>query len=170
MGFEIKTAAELLELAMPGARARRREARQNPVLHAVWQTFVDRGGPAALTDIAHTMNAPRDSVRDALAELDAADLLVLDGDAVRVAYPFTAGPNVFAVEIAPGVERYACCAVDALGIAPMLGRSITVRSGCHHCGERFTLDVEPDGPRSLPDTMVWVAPREACAGRLDAGL
>ena|SRR5712691_7584111 len=166
MGFEIKTAAALLALAMPGASERRREARQNPMLHAVWQAFLDRGGPVAVGDVARS----HAGARDALAALDTADLIVIDSDAVRVAYPFSTGPNAFAVEVAPGVERYACCAVDALGLAPMLEQSITVRAACHHCGERFTIDVDPDGPRAFAEAMVWVAPRDACGGRLDSGL
>ena len=160
MGFEIKTAAELIELARPAALEKRREARRNLVLHAVWQAFVERGGPVPL----------RGDLRDELLALDAEDVLVVDGDVVPVAYPFTTGPNVFAVEVAPGVERYACCAIDALGLAPMLEQSIVVRTACHHCGERLTIDVAPDGPRSALDAMVWVAPRDACAGRLASGL
>jgi len=160
MGFEIKTAAALIGLPTPATWAARREARQNPVLHAVWQAFLDRGGPVAR----------RGDARDALLALDAEDLLVVDGDVVPVAYPFTTRPNAFAVEVARGVERYACCAIDALGLAPMLGRSVVVRTACHHCGEPFTIDVAPDGPRSMPEAMVWVAPRDACAGRLASGL
>jgi hypothetical protein len=60
--------------------------------------------------------------------------------------------------------------VDALGLAPMLAERITVRSACHHCGEPIVIDVDPEGPRSLPEAMVWVAPREACGPRLASGL
>jgi Alkylmercury lyase len=34
-----------------------------------------------------------------------------------------------------GRERYACYAVDALGIVAMLRERVDIRARCHHCGE-----------------------------------
>ena len=171
MTLPIKTAAELLDLALPGSWTARREARQDAVLRAVWQHFLDRGGPAPIAEIERAVgDRPPHDVRTALTELDAADLLVLADREVSLAYPFSTGPNEFAVEVAPGVQRYAFCAIDALGLAPMLGRAITVRSRCHHCGDPLEISMDEDGPRSLPEAMVWVAPREACGPRVATGL
>jgi hypothetical protein len=166
----IRTAAEVRDLAPPGLLAARREARLDETLHAVWQRFLDQGGPVPIDDVVRAL-APRGSadVRASIAALDADDLLVVDRDAIQLAYPFASGPNVFAVDVA-GVTRYACCAVDALGLAPMLGEAITVRARCHHCAEPFVIDVDPAGARSQAEAMVWVAPREACGGRLSSGL
>lgn len=170
MTFPIRTAAQVRELAQPGALAARRDARQDETLRAVWQGFLDGRGPVPIEDIVRARpHRPAAETRAALAALDAADLIVVADDAVPFAYPFATGPNPFAVEV-DGVTCYACCAVDALGLAPMLGARITVRSGCHHCGEPIVIDVDPDGPRSLPHTMVWIAPREACGPRLASGL
>ena len=170
MKAPIRTAAQVREMARPGALAARRDARQDETLHAVWQGFVAGRGPVPIADIVRMLpHCPEADTRAALATLDADDLIVLAGDAVPFAYPFASGPNPFAVEVA-GVACYACCAVDALGLAPMLGERITVRSGCHHCGDPIVIDVEPEGPRSVADTMVWVAPREACGPRLASGL
>jgi len=154
MPLEIRNAVE---------RAKRRDARQSAALHAVWRHFMDYGGPVPL-------EALEVDVRGAITSLDEADLLLLEDGVIQFAYPFTTGPNAFAVELPGGVIRYACCAIDALGLAPMLGEAITVRSGCHHCGEPLAIDVGPDGPRSLSEVMVWVAPREACEGRVASGL
>jgi hypothetical protein len=41
---------------------------------------------------------------------------------VDLAYPFSASPTAFVVRLPDGRERYACCATDALGIAPMVGQ------------------------------------------------
>ena len=124
---------------------------------------MDEGGPVPL-------EAVDQSLREAIKALDEADLVLLEDGVIPFAYPFTTGPDTFAVELPGGVIRYACCAVDALGLAPMLGESIRVRSHGHHCAEPLTIDVSPDGPRSLPEAMVWVAPRDACAGRVASGL
>ena len=49
------------------------------------------------------------------------------------------------------------CAIDALGIAPMLGQRVRVRSRCHHCGEPLELEVDPAGSGlEAEGVMVWV--------------
>ncbi|WP_406055421.1 alkylmercury lyase family protein [Kribbella sp. NBC_00889] len=62
----------------------------------------------------------------ALHELDAIRL-TSDGE-IAVAYPFSATPTRHRVRIADQVDVYAMCAVDALGIAPMLGQDTVIHS------------------------------------------
>ena len=77
-----------------------------------------------------------------------------------MAYPFSAAPTAFVVRLADDRERYACCAIDALGVAPMLGESVHVRSQCHHCGATLEFDVAPTGPAADAEgVMVWVGVR-----------
>jgi hypothetical protein len=160
--LEIRTAIE---------RRARRDARQGAVLHEVWQQFLDRGGPLPIDDIERAFrDRAAGDVRASLMALDEADLLLIADDVIQLAYPFTTGPNAFAVEITGGVTRYTCCAVDALGIAPMLDQAVTIRSRCHHCDEPLVIETEPDGPRALLDAMVWIAPRDPCAARVASGL
>ena len=151
-------------------REARRDARQGAVLHEVWQQFLDRGGPLAVGDIENALRGTVDDVRGALKALDDSDLLLIENDAVRLAYPFMTGPNEFAVELASGVTRYSCCAIDALGLAPMLGEALTIRSRCHQSGAALVIETDTDGPRSLPDVVVWIAPRDACGPRVATGL
>jgi hypothetical protein len=102
-----------------------------------------------------------------LARLDRGDHLLLEGDAVILAYPFTAGPNAFGVRLADGQERYACCAIDALGIAAMLRQRIHVTSRCHHSGAPLAFAVDQAGPEpAAAGTMVWVGERQADARRV----
>jgi len=97
-----------------------------------------------------------------LARLDAQDLILLQDDAVALAYPFSGLATAFVVRLANGQERYACCAVDALGIAAMLRQRIDVRSRCHHCGEALAFAADAVGPEpSAAGTMVWIGKREA---------
>lgn len=159
MRVEIRTAAELLTPERAREWAVRRAQRDHPLLRAIWREFVEVGGPVALAaasrglaDLAH------DEVRGCAASLDAADLIQLDGDRVRLAYPFTTGPNDFEVVLPGGRRRYACCAIDALGVAPMVGVSVTVRSRCHQSGVPLVFDVDPiAGPLRVPSgCLAWV--------------
>lgn len=64
-----------------------------------------------------------------LAELHDLDVVRLDTDGhIRAAYPFSALPTRHVVAIEDGPSVYSMCAVDALGIAEMLGRDIVITS------------------------------------------
>jgi Alkylmercury lyase len=156
---EIRTAAELLAAERSGEWAARRAQRDDPVLRAIWREFVERGGPVALEAVAAGVPglAP-DGVRDRAAALDEADLIGLTGDRVGLAYPFTASPNAYQVTLPGGRARYACCAIDALGVAPMLGTPVTVRSRCHRSAAPLVFDVDPvGGPRDAPPgVLTWI--------------
>jgi len=79
---------------------------------------------------------------------------------VDLAYPFSAIPTLFVVRVRGGQERYTCCAIDALGIAPMLGQPVEIRSQCHDCGIPLTFSVDPDGPGPGADgVMLWLGKR-----------
>ena len=81
---------------------------------------------------------PVDAVREALASLEACDCVVMKGDQVRVAYPFTTEPVPHEVVSSRGTAR-ANCAVDALGAGAMLGEDVEIRSTCSYCGASIRL-------------------------------
>lgn len=85
-----------------------------------------------------------------LAELHAGDFLRLDAAGrIRAGYPFSAQPTPHVVRISGGPEVYAMCAIDALGIAAMLGTEITVASADPGIGEEITVTVAADGRTAL---------------------
>lgn len=147
---------------MEGHGADRRAARETDLSRRVFRAFVDRPGPVQVDEMvsAFPAQAPG-SVHEALAKLDEEDLLRIEAGRIDLAYPFSASPTHFQVDVGQGRgERYVCCAIDALGIAPMLGRRVRIRSQCHHCGGPMQLSVDPSGPG--PDAegvMVWVGKR-----------
>jgi hypothetical protein len=50
--------------------------------------------------------------------------------------------------------------VDALGIAPMIGQPIEIRSHCHHCREPLELTSTPEGARpERSGVMLWIGQR-----------
>ena len=158
MGLEIKTAEELIDPALEARWGARRAARQTDVLQLILRTFVDRGGPIPVGAIVATFpDLPRDAVWETLITLDEEDLIQVREGQVNMAYPFSAVPTPFVVRLADGRERYACCAIDALGIAPMLGQRVHIRSQCHHCKAPLKFSVGPRGPGPEDaDVMVWV--------------
>ncbi len=162
MAVEIRTAAELIALDVEGPGPARRAARETALLQRVLRAFVDRAGPVRVEEIVAAFpGQASESILEALARLDEEDLVRLDGGRVDLAYPFSVSPTPFMVDLGRGRgERYACCAVDALGMAPMLGQPVRIRSRCHHCAMPLKLSVDPSGPG--PDAagvMVWVGKR-----------
>ena len=98
--------------AEPAARA---------VHQAVLRAFATTGGPPPVSTL--------EQVAPILARLHEADVIRLDpAGAVRVAYPFSAVPTRHHVRLATGVETYAMCAIDALGMPAMLETDATITS------------------------------------------
>jgi hypothetical protein len=153
------TAAQLADPARDARWRARREGPEARVFRAVLRAFVERAGPVPVEAVVASLpelDAAR--VRESLARLDADDLLVLAGGAVDVAYPFAGRPTPFVVDLPGGQSRFSCCAIDALGIAPMVGGRVQVRAPCHQSGAPLAFPVDPDGPgAAAAGVMVWVA-------------
>jgi hypothetical protein len=158
VALEIRTAAELSDPELEARWTTRRAARETAVLQHVLRAFVERPGPVEVEEIvAAFADGPSEGIRQDLARLDGDDLIQIRDGLVDVAYPFSAFPTPFVVQLADGQERYACCAIDALGIAPMLAQRVRIRSRCHHCGEPLELGVDPAGSGlEAEGAMVWV--------------
>jgi mercuric reductase len=172
MTLEIKTADELINAELEARWAARRAARHTEVLQLILQTFVDQGGPVPVAEVmAGFPGQSPETVQSVLRSLDEADLIRIQDDQVDVAYPFSAAPTAFVLRLADGRERYACCAIDALGMAPMLGERVEIRSRCHHCGAPLGLAVRPEGPEpAAHGLMVWVGHWEGGECRIATGL
>ena len=171
MTLPIKTLEELIDPAVEARQAARRAARQSELLRQVWRALLARGAPIPVAMLAgETTPLDRAAVQDGLARLDEEDLILLQNSVVRLAYPFSGDPTPFTIVLPDGRARFVCCAVDALGMAPMLGRPITIRSHCHHCGAPIGFPVGLEGPAPGADgVMVWIGRRDpderrACTG------
>ena len=130
------------------------------MLRWVLRALAERGGPIPVSEVEAAFPAwPATAVHEELATLDEKDLIVVAEQAIRLAYPFSATPIAFAVTLADGRERFACCAIDALGIAPTPGSRIGIRTRCHHCREPLELAPDATGPLDAGEVMVWVGKR-----------
>ncbi len=164
MTLQIKTALELVDPELEARWTTRRAARETEILQAILRAFVERPDPVLVDEIirAFPERAP-DDVRAALTRLDEDDLIQTRDGRVDLAYPFSATPTPFVVHLSGRGDRYVCCAIDALGVAPMLGESVRIRSRCHHCGEPIELSAHPSGPGpGTEGVMVWAGKR--CEG------
>lgn len=164
MTLDIKTADELVDAELEARWAARRAAREDKLLQRILRMFVERGAPIGVAEI-------RGAVPDALARLDEEDLILLRDGRVELAYPFSGLPTPFLVILPDGRERYACCAIDALGIAPMLGLPVRIQASCHHCRGPLEFFAGADGPdRDAEGIMVWVGKRGEGERRISTGL
>ncbi len=156
--LEIKTAGELVDPELEARWTASRPARQTDVFQRILRRFVEAGGPIPIEDLVSAFpDHFAEAVNDALAALDDDDLIRIRDGRVDIAYPFSAVPTAFVVRLAEGQERYACCAIDALGIAPMLSHRVHIRSRCHHCEIVLDFTAWPHGPGPDADgVMVWI--------------
>lgn len=158
--LEITTAERVIDTELE-RQAGRRAARETPVMQAIYRAFVARGGPVPVEDLMAALpGTSSDALASELVALDEDDLIQITAGRVEIAYPFAARPTPFVARLATHGDRYACCAIDALGMAPMLGQHVEVIGQCHHCGTPLAFPVTPDGPGSSgQDVMVWVGRR-----------
>ena len=113
-------------------------------------------GPEELTDAASQFEL---EVEPALERLADADLVHHDPatGAILVAYPFSGRPTAHRVRFESGESVFAMCAIDALGMAPMLGEPIEIASRDPLTGEEIRIELEPEGRGSwLPQEAVVV--------------
>lgn len=90
-----------------------------------------------------------------LEELRRRDLIVLDGERIVGAYPFTDQETGHRVTL-DGHVLNAMCAVDALGIGAMTDRDIAIASPCRHCGAPIRITTRERG-RALAEVKLRTA-------------
>jgi hypothetical protein len=145
------TANDLLAAAAisPERRGRRRVRALTDAERGLYRWFLRRfaaGGSPAPDELADAASEFELEVEPALDRLQSADLVHHDPatGAILVAYPFSGRQTAHRVRI-EGREVYAMCALDALGIAPMLGEPITIASRDPLTGKNIEVALEPDG-------------------------
>lgn len=160
--YDVRTADELMDEEL-AARWRERQALDplpRRALAVILGRLVDRAAPVSVDALAAELGGhDRAAVAAAVATLDDKDLIAVRDGRIVLAYPLAAAPTGFTVVLPDGRQRYAVCAIDALGVPAMLGQPVTIRTACHHCQEPLDLRVRPDGPEEGGDVMVWVGER-----------
>jgi len=114
---------------------------------AVYRITAESGTIPPIETVAAKVSAQRETIREAYQRLRSSRLLLLepDGVTIRMAPPFSGVPTQHQVHV-DGIDYFANCAWDALGIPAALHRPGTVRSRCEQSFEPLTLAIEADGP------------------------
>ena len=158
--LHILTADEFTALDLENRWRTRRVAREAQLSRQILRMLLERGGPLPVRDIVSASNDSPEAIRQTLSVLDDDDLIRIQDGQIDIAYPFSTSATPFVVRFGDGKERYACCAMDALGIAPMIGQRVEIRSRCHHCHIplKFSASTEGPGPEA-EGIMLWFGKR-----------
>lgn len=146
---------------------------EKAVHHAILRTFATTGRPPALSDLDPiAAEATRDtaSVVAALHDLDA--IRLAPTGQIAVAYPFSAAPTRHRVRIggrtgestSTFTDAYAMCAIDALGIAAMLGQDTQIDSVDATTGHSVTVTMTAGNARWDPPSAVVFLGADAGGG------
>jgi hypothetical protein len=155
------TALELAEIH-PERQGQRRLSgltpRERKLYRWILQRFATAEPPSSRATRATALELGLDP-DDALAALARDDLVHIDGDGRPVvAYPFSAPERGHRVLIDGLHEVEAMCAIDALGIAPMLALPIEIRSRDPISGGEIHIHLQPEAAaRSQPEGAVVLA-------------
>ena len=114
---------------------------------AIYNHFAETGHRPSLEDIAKRIDWDVQPVVASYQRLRAQRLLVLEADGISIsmAPPFSGVPTQHIVE-ADGIQYFANCAWDSLGIPAALHKTATVHSHCAQSGEPFALHIGLEGP------------------------
>jgi hypothetical protein len=150
--------AEIPPSKLGQARRSRLTDSERALYFWILRRFAERGTPTReeLSTEAEQLGL---ELVPALATLRREDLVHLGGDGeIAVAYPFSGVPTAHRVRFPNGQEAFAMCALDALGIPPMLDQPIEIMSRDPLNDEPFHANLSPDGNASWqPDTAAVVA-------------
>ncbi|WP_257879659.1 alkylmercury lyase family protein [Kocuria flava] len=117
----------------------------------VYETFATEGRAPSIGELARKTDSVLESVQDLLRELAEAHALVLspDGDAVRMAHPFTAAPMAFVLTPVDGHDDrrwWGGCAWDSFGISAALGLEARIDTACPQCAAHLSVLTGPATP------------------------
>ena len=132
------------------------------VRSALLRIYAEVGRAPSLDALAARSEMDKSAVSSLLDTLSKHDLVLLDGERIVGAYPFTDGDSGHRVKL-DGRSVNAMCAVDALGIGAMLDCDVAIESRCRHCGSPIRITTRTQG-RALaavgPQTaVVWLSGR-----------
>ncbi|GII33378.1 alkylmercury lyase family protein [Planotetraspora mira] len=119
----------------------------------IYSTLATEGRAPSIAELARVLGTSDRTIRRALIELAERHLFVLnrDGDAIRMAHPFSAAPMAFVVAPADGHDErrwWGGCAWDSFGISACLHLDVLIDTTCPFCGTHLRIEAGPERPPS----------------------
>jgi hypothetical protein len=142
------------------------------VQQQVLRSFAAVGHAPQAQALAETAARYGTTAAAALEALHAGDYLRLGpAGEIRAAYPFSGVPTRHLADIDGGPRVHAMCAIDALGLAAMLGTGVTITSADPGSGEPVAVTVQADGKtaRWQPRAAIVFNGRQISANRCKSG-
>jgi hypothetical protein len=132
---------------------------------AILGGFAATGAPPTAEDLRAVISDGGRSTADVLSALHQTDAIRLAPDEqIAVAYPFSAQPTRHRVRVADRTDVYAMCAIDALGISPMLRVDTLISSDDETNGRPITVATTDGRTRWTPPSAVAVSGADAGGG------
>lgn len=142
---EALAAAQIPESKLGAARRARLSTSERELYFWILRRFASSGRPSR-RELESAADRLGTELSSALMMLAREDLVHVDeAGEITVAYPFSGRPTAHRVRFTGGHEVYAMCAIDALGIAPMLGLRIQIASRDPLTGAEIEIELAPDG-------------------------
>ncbi len=121
--------------------------------------------------LAVALGLPHSEVGQLLEALVAKGFVVRDTSqgAVAAAYPLSVRPTRHRVTLGSGQRVHALCAVDALGVSPLFGVSVTIEACCPHCDQTIRLHVQEGeiANREPADAVLWYSMADLLEKRIE---
>jgi mercuric reductase len=117
---------------------------EDDVRTTLLRLYAERGSAPAIADLTRHAGVSESAIRPILVSLEARDLVVLDGERIVGAYPWTDRATEHRVSLGERTLN-ACCAIDALGAGDMYRRDVEIRSRCRACGAPVTVATRDRG-------------------------
>jgi hypothetical protein len=113
----------------------------------VYDQLLARGTPPTSSEIAAHFDVTPAEALHALREMKVGKTILPNPHTgeIWMAGPFSAVPTPYEVS-ADGVQWWANCAWDMLGIPVVADRRVHIDASCTDCGEPMTFDVDPRQP------------------------
>jgi hypothetical protein len=109
------------------------------------ELILTTGRGPSLKALASRLEISESAAAELLSALERKGCLVRDqrSNMINAAYPLSLRPTHYRLTLKDkGQQRYAMCAIDALGVGPLFGVAVIVNAACPHCGRSIRIQIE----------------------------
>ncbi len=109
------------------------------------ELILTTGRGPSLKALASRLEISESVAAELLSALERKRCLVRDprSNTINAVYPLSLRPTHYRLTLKDkGQQRYAMCAIDALGVGPLFGVAVIVNAACPHCGRSIRIQIE----------------------------